>query len=276
MIKDVLVGLTPQAARDTALEYGVSVAELFEAHAAGVAFALEPVIPGSVIGVAPLDFVEAQANENEKRANEARERFNRAAARAGISFDSCTVRTSAAGAADRFGRMARRFDLSVVMQPDPDRDDAGGDMVVEAAVFQSGRPVIMVPYVQKGGMTLERVMVCWDGGRTAARAIGDAIPLLERAKSLEIVMVRDSERNSDTLPGADMGQHLARHGIQVELKTIVAANSVHETLLSFAADMSADFIVMGAYGHSRLREFILGGVTRGMLAAMTVPCLMSH
>lgn len=275
MLKDVLVDLSAAAKRDAAVDYGISLAETFEAHAAAVAFALEPVIPGTVLGTMPMDFIDAQRAANEQAAAGARGRFDRAAELAGISFESHIFSTNLAGAADRFGRMARRFDVSVLMQPDAD-DDSGTGLIVEAAIFQSGRPVIVVPYVHKGGMALERVMVCWDGGRAAARAIGDAIPFLERAKALEVVTVCDPGRQPDSLAGADMGQHLARHGINVEVKTLVTDTNVQETLLSFAADMSADFIVMGGYGHSRLREFILGGVTRNMLSSMTVPCLMSH
>jgi nucleotide-binding universal stress UspA family protein len=153
---------------------------------------------------------------------------------------------------------------------------AAEELIAEAALFQSGRPVIVVPYIHSGALTLERVMVCWDGGRASARAIGDAMPLLAKAKAVEVVMVMGEEGKQDTVPGADMGQHLARRGINVEVKRIVAEGKVQETLLSHAADIGADFVVMGGYGHSRLREFILGGVTRGMLASMTVPCLMSH
>ena len=103
------------------------------------------------------------------------------------------------------------------------------------------------------------------------------MPLLERAKSVDVTIVTDDKGKSDELPGADVAQHLARHGLTVDVKRIVAGDAdVASTLLSQAADTSADLIVMGAYGHSRLREFILGGATQGMLAAMTAPVLMSH
>jgi nucleotide-binding universal stress UspA family protein len=119
--------------------------------------------------------------------------------------------------------------------------------------------------------------VCWDGSRSAARATGDAMPLLTRAKTTEIVIVAGEAAKSDEIPGADIAHHLARHGAKVELKRIVATEGdIASTILSHAADVSADFLVMGGYGHSRLREFILGGVTRGILAAMTVPTLLSH
>jgi nucleotide-binding universal stress UspA family protein len=119
-------------------------------------------------------------------------------------------------------------------------------------------------------------MVCWDGSRSAARAVGDAMPFLVRAKVVEVVIVGGGVK-TDEIAGADIAQHLARHGAKVELKQIVAPDiDAANALLSHAADVSADLMVMGGYGHSRLREFVLGGVTRSILATMTVPTLMSH
>ena len=150
-------------------------------------------------------------------------------------------------------------------------------MIVEAALFESGRPVIVVPYIQKAPLKLDRVMVCWDGSRAATRAIGDAMPLLERAGRVEIVIVANERGKQDEIEGADMGQHLARHGLNVDLKRTVIGNiDVADVILSHAADANSDFIVMGGYGHSRLREFVLGGVTRSILRTMTAPVLMSH
>ena len=140
-----------------------------------------------------------------------------------------------------------------------------------------GRPVIFVPYIQKAGLKLDRIMVCWDGSRAATRAIADALPFLKKAKQVEIVMVSTKKPKDDEVAGADLGQHLARHGLTVDVKRITTTDTdVSSTILSYAADSSTDFIVMGGYGHSRLREFILGGVTRGLFASMTVPVLMSH
>jgi nucleotide-binding universal stress UspA family protein len=120
-------------------------------------------------------------------------------------------------------------------------------------------------------------MVCWDGSRNAARAVGDAMPLLARAKAVEVVIVASEAGKSDELPGADIAHHLARHGLKVELQRIVSPGlDVANTILSHAADAGTDFIVMGGYGHSRMRELVLGGATRGILTSMTVPTLMSH
>jgi len=150
-------------------------------------------------------------------------------------------------------------------------------LIVEGALFGSGRPVVVVPYILKAPLKLDRVMVCWDASRNAARAVADAMPFLARAKAVDIVIVASERPKSDAIPGAAIGQHLARHGLNVEVKRIVATGAdVASTILSHAADSAADFIVMGGYGHSRLREFIWGGATRGILGAMTVPVLMSH
>jgi nucleotide-binding universal stress UspA family protein len=278
MIKDVLVNLTIGAKHDAAADYGIAVAAALDAHACAVAFAWEPVIPATVMGgMVSVDIIEAQRTENERAAKAAAAAFDAAAKREGLSAETHVVGSTVAGAADTFGRMGRRFDLSVAAQADPDDTAPVEDMIIEAALFQSGRPVIVVPYIHRSGLKLDRVMVCWDGGRTAARAIGDAIPLLERAKAVDVVTVTGEKGKWDQVPGVDMGHHLARHGLKVDVKRITAIEGdVEDTLLSYAADIGADMVVMGGYGHSRLREFILGGVTRGMLKSMTVPCLMSH
>ena len=121
------------------------------------------------------------------------------------------------------------------------------------------------------------MLVCWDGSRPAARAVGDAAPFLARSRAIEVLIVASGREKSDEIPGADMGEHLARRGLQIEVKRIVSTDvDVPNLILSDAADTGADFVVMGGFGHSRLREFVLGGTTHGILAAMTVPTLMSH
>jgi nucleotide-binding universal stress UspA family protein len=120
------------------------------------------------------------------------------------------------------------------------------------------------------------VLLCWDGGRIAARAIGDAMPFLVRAKAVDLLIVAEERKNVE-VTGARMTEHLARHGVKAEVKRIAKGNlTVADAILDYAADKGADFMVMGGYGHSRLREFLLGGVTRRILGSMTVPVLMSH
>jgi nucleotide-binding universal stress UspA family protein len=275
MIKDIVVNLG-LGTKDPACDYAVGVAEAFGAHLLAVAVSYEPVIPGTVMGGVLPEVIDSQRAESNKMARTAIARFEQAAKRAGISMETRVLNTSVAGAADQIGRIARRFDLAVVGQPA--RKSSLPDQVVdEAVLFESGRPVIFVPYVQTGGVKLDRIMVCWDGSRAASRAVADAMPFLKKAKQVEIVIVSNKPAKDNEVPGADLGQHLARHGLKVDIKRITSPDTdVPSTILSHAADSSADMIVMGGYGHSRLREFVLGGVTRGLLESMTVPVLMSH
>ncbi len=275
MIKDIVVSLG-LGAKDPAGDFAISVAEAYKAHITGLAFLYEPIIPGAAMGVIPPEFIESQRVEADKRARAAVTRFEAAANRAGVSVDTLVQGASVSGAADRLAHIARRFDLVVVGQADAD-EGLPDDVLNEAALFESGRPVIFVPFIQRTGLKLDRVMVCWDGSRAATRAIADSLPLLKKAKLVEIVIVASKPGKGDEIAGADLGRHLARHGLKVEVKKITSSEiDVPSTILSYAADSSADMIVMGGYGHSRLRQFILGGMTRTILESMTVPVLMSH
>jgi nucleotide-binding universal stress UspA family protein len=275
MLKDVVVSLSGRAPRDFAAEYATSIAATFGAHIAGISFLYEPVIPDGTLGGIPVDLIELQREENSKAANDAISRFDAGVKKAGISAETRILDATFGGAATLFAQIARRFDLAVVGQAQRE-GGASDELIIEGALFESGRPLVVVPYIQKRGMTLDCVLACWDGSRTAARAIGDAMPLLERAKAVDIVIVAE-ERKSDEITGANMSEHLARHGVRASVKRIAKGDlAIEDVLLSYAADSGADFMVMGGYGHSRLREFILGGVTRGILASMTVPVLMSH
>jgi nucleotide-binding universal stress UspA family protein len=276
MIKDIVVNLSLSKAGGPAGEFAISVASALNAHLAGIAFLYDPIVPISGTGYIPAEVIDAQQVENEKLAKAAIDWFSEQTRRAGLSAEPVTVSASLAGAGDQFARIARRFDLAIVGQADP--DSAGSDdILAETTLFESGRPVIMVPYIQKGPLKLDNVMLCWDGSRAAARAIGDAMPLLTKAGRVEVVIVTNERGKDDEIEGADIAQHLARHGLKVEVHRIGAGGiDVADALLSHAADSGADFIVMGGYGHSRLREFILGGVTHSIFRSMTVPALMSH
>jgi nucleotide-binding universal stress UspA family protein len=149
--------------------------------------------------------------------------------------------------------------------------------LIEGALFDSGRPVLVIPYIQSAGLNLAHVTVCWDGSRSAARAVNDAMPFLARAQAIDVVTVTGEKHKPQPLQNVNIAKHLARHGLSVELRTIAGSNvDVANAILSDAADRATDLIVMGGYGHSRLREFILGGATRGILQSMTVPTFMSH
>jgi nucleotide-binding universal stress UspA family protein len=275
VLKDIVVNLSGRAERDFAADYAISVAKTFGAHVAGISFLYEPVIPDGSLGGVPVDLIELQREENSKLANTAADRFSAAAKAAGVSAETRIIDATLGGGANTFGQIARRFDLAVVPQAQREHG-ASEQLIVEAALFESGRPVVVVPYIQKEGLTLEHVLVCWDGGRVAARAIADAMPLLERAKTVEVLIVEE-QRKHDEVTGANMVDHLTRHGVTAQLKRTVKGDvTIEDAILDYAADSSADLLVMGGYGHSRLREFVLGGVTRSILGSMTLPVLMSH
>ena len=276
MIKDILANLSVTKEGGPAGDYAVSAAAALQAHLTGVAFIYDPVVPVSGTGYIPAEVIESQEADNETAAKAAIKKFLMATDRAGISADPLTISASLAGAGDKFARMARRFDLAIVGQAQPETSTLE-EIIGETTLFESGRPVILVPYIQKGAFKLDNVMVCWDGSRPAARAIGDAMPLLVKAGGVEIVIVTKERGKQDEIEGVDMGQHLARHGVKVEVHRIPGGDiDVADALLSHAADSGTDFIVMGGYGHSRFREFVLGGVTHSIFRSMTVPVLMSH
>jgi nucleotide-binding universal stress UspA family protein len=276
MTKDIVVNLSVITGGGPAGDYAVSVASALTAHLAGVAFVYDPIVPVSATGYIPAEVIERQQADNEAGAKAAVDRFAEATRRAALSAEPLTITASLAGAGEQFGRIARRFDLAVVGQAEPQTGTVE-NIIAETTLFESGRPMIVVPYIQKAPLKLDRVMVCWDGSRQAARAIGDAMPLLAKAGRVAVVIITNEPGKQDEIEGADMAQHLARHGLKVEVQRIPGGDvDVADALLSHAADSGADFMVMGGYGHSRLREFVLGGVTRSILRSMTVPTLMAH
>jgi nucleotide-binding universal stress UspA family protein len=275
MVKDVVVNLSGREPQDFAADYALSLAKTFGAQVTGIAFLFEPIIPDTMFGGIPPDLIEMQREENSRAAKTAVDRFTAAAKAAGVTAGTRTLDATFGGAAALFARLARRFDVAVVGQAQRETGPAE-ELMIEGTLFEAGRPMIVVPYIQKQGLKLDRVLACWDGGRTSARAIGDAMPFLERAGAVDLVTVTEHGKDDET-GNASMAEHLSRHGIAVEVRRLSKADiDVSDAILSYAADRATDFIVMGGYGHSRLREFILGGVTRGILQTMTVPVLMSH
>jgi nucleotide-binding universal stress UspA family protein len=277
MIKDIIVHLEHQAARDLARDFAITIAEIFDAHLAAIAFAYAPDFPGYVMLKFPPDIVTRLTAESEKDALAAIERFDAAARRSLISAEHRLLRPVGASAPAVLSTLARRFDLGVFMQSEPNGVD--NDDMIEASLFESGRPLMVVPYIQKDGLRLDHVVCCWDGSRAATRAINDGLPLLVKATTVDLLIVLNEK--TDTSPneirGAEMAKHLARHDVKVEIVRVQAADiDVTDAILSHVADVSGTLIVMGGYGHAKLREMILGGVTRGMLQSMTVPVFMSH
>jgi nucleotide-binding universal stress UspA family protein len=176
---------------------------------------------------------------------------------------------------------ARYADLAVLGQANPyeHRDGLGLDAVAVATVMGSGRPVLAVPFAGDFPTLGQRVLVAWNASREAARAVNDAMPLLREAAAVTVLAVnpRRGINGHGDVPAADIALHLARHGVHAEAAHTVANDIPDgEALLSYAADISADLIVSGAYGHSRARELVFGGVTRTLLTEMTAPVFLSH
>jgi nucleotide-binding universal stress UspA family protein len=176
---------------------------------------------------------------------------------------------------------ARYADLTVLGQANAYEHgaDLGHDAVVVATVMGSGRPILAVPFAGEFPTLGERVLVAWNASREAARAVNDALPLLREAAAVTVLAVnpRRGIGGHGDVPAADIALHLARHGVRAEAAHTVATDIPDgEALLSYAADIGADLIVCGAYGHSRARELVFGGVTRTLLAEMTAPVFLSH
>ncbi len=278
-LKDLIVQLDGSDAAMARLDAAVALARAFDAHLTGLCLVVEPYVP-AVVGVnLPPEILMQQRERAEAEADEL---LARAAARAesqGVTLERRRETVMVDRLADALARHARHADLSIVGQPDPEKAGVDDTLMVEAAFMASGRPALVIPYIGPRAMPPERVLIGWDGSREAARALNDALPLLTRAREVAIVVV-DPESLGDRvgeMPGADIAAHLARHAVPVTVKTVPSGGlDPGDVLLSTAADEGADLLVMGAYGHSRLRELILGGTTKHIIEHMTVPVLFSH
>jgi nucleotide-binding universal stress UspA family protein len=276
MIKDILVTLPTGDTPSIALDYAVTVASTFDAHLTGVAFVQDLASAGALFDGATAAVLDHYRREMEAAAEAATVRFEETRQREGLSAESMVLNAAAIGVPELLARTARSFDLTILPQADPE-GDGSEEVMIEAASLGSGRPILIVPYFQEGGFEFERVLVCWDGSHNAARAIADAMPFLTHAKQVEVITVAPDEKAGDSMAGTSIAHHLARHGATVETRNIVShGQDVSLRIRSHAAQQSADLIVMGGYGHSRLRESILGGATRDILESTVVPTLMSH
>jgi nucleotide-binding universal stress UspA family protein len=203
--------------------------------------------------------------------------FEEIAARRGLSAE---WRTASGYPSEITALHGRYVDLIVLGQPDPDDTTAALYRPrPEEVALAVGRPVLVIPYAGSWTQIGRRVLVGWDSSREATRAISDAMPLLAGAEAVTILAVDPAHgpAGHGEVPGADIALHLARHGVKATIEATVSAGiGAGNALLSRASDLEADLLVMGAYGHSRVRELLLGGVTRTILDSMTLPVLMAH
>jgi nucleotide-binding universal stress UspA family protein len=280
--KDLLVVLDSDPQSCARLLLAIGLAERFDAHLVGL------YVPGDAMPPGRLDYfnsgaplfgslyrdVEAKIREETDRA---RSLFDDIISRKSLSYE---WRGETGFPTDVTARHARYADLVILGQIDPEDGQAAFSRArPEDVALLTGGPILVVPYAGTFAEMGRRVLVGWDGSRESKRAINDAMPLLAAASSVTVISVdpKQAEDGHGEISGADIALHLARHGVTARVESTVSAGiGVGNTLLSRASDLQVDLLVMGAYGHSRMREVLLGGATRTVLASTTLPVLMAH
>ncbi|MBE0613123.1 MAG: universal stress protein [Burkholderiales bacterium] len=231
--------------------------------------------PGYVMAEMGAAILDSQKHTVAAAMARAENEFTEKASAAG--FDKIEWRRAIEDPVEAMTLHARYADLVVIGQTDMTDEAGNGTDFPERLVMAAGRPALILPSAGLFPSIGTRILVAWDASREATRAVTDAIPMLRLAKSVHVMAVSPKNGEHGKVPGADIGLFLVRHGVRVEIKTDRGAEiDVGNELLSRAADLDADLIVMGCYGHSRLKEWILGGATRTILESMTAPILMSH
>jgi nucleotide-binding universal stress UspA family protein len=271
--KDLLVHVDSSSHCAARVALAATLARRFGAHLTGLhvmpTLAISPFIADQ-FPTALLD--KAQAKIAQLR-DDARAAFAAASRPLGSAAEWCETRGDTVDAVKLAARCA---DFAILGQPDPGENGADGADLAQQVVMGSGRPALLVPYAGSFANVGRRVLVAWNGGAQAARAVNDALPFLQSAERVVVVTVNPARGGRAN--GDDIARHLARHGVTAQISDIATERdgNAGDVLLSRATDESADLIVMGAYGHSRLRELVLGGVSRALLGHMTVPVLMAH
>ncbi|MBY8604721.1 universal stress protein [Burkholderia arboris] len=276
--KSMVVHLDTSARAHSRLEFALSLARRFGAHLTGLFAVYTPEPHSFYVMAGSADYFRAHREQRDERLAALERLFHAETARAKVPATWIRADERANVAVPRAARLA---DLVIAGQSDPnDPETYIDDQFPENLVLSAGRPVLFWPYTGEFPSIGERVFVAWDGSREAARAAHDALPFLEHAKRTTVVAVvdGDSEAATTRIPAADAALMLARHAHDVNVLDIDTGtgSSVGDTLLSRAYETGSDLLVMGAYGHPRWRELIMGGATRTVLASMTLPVLMSH
>ncbi len=272
--KDVLVCVEDLPSDEATLEVAVGLARSFGAHLVGLHVRLLAELPPFIMAEYGGQITLLQDRLAVEASDRAKARFDAALAAGGISGE---WRDVTGNPLREVPLHARHADLTVIAQRNP--EEWSEDGLVDQLLLDAGRPVLVVPYVGRYPSVGRRALVAWNAGREAARAVADALPLLQRADHTLVVALnpRAVSGSHGDVPGADIAAHLARHGVVARAESLQAEDvPPGDMLLSRAADEDADLLVMGAYGHSRMRELVLGGVTRHVLDHMTLPVLLSH
>jgi len=267
--KDILVCADANKVAASSLDVACKLANKFDAHVVALHVLPFPVIPADAIGAVPAELIDWQRDYARKQSDAAKREVDLAAQRNGCRIEWRSVEGDIAETALLHSRYA---DLIVLGQTGAEVSTG----LAESVLMGSGRPVLMVPHEGSFPSVGERVLIAWNRSREATRAVHDALPLLTSAKQVTVMEVDSSHRDGH-IPGADVVRHLTRHGARAEASSTTANGiDVGNAILSRAADLGIDCLVMGGYGHSRLGELVFGGVTRTIMDTMTVPTLMSH
>lgn len=273
-LKNILVHVTESEQARARVEAALQLAMKHDAHLTGLGVYSNHYIPSYAAAEVNSAVLKEIAKREETRLAASQEIFDKAVEQAGWT-ERCDWLSERGRVVDSVALHARYADLTLIGQHTPPGSAFGEDSFADELVLESGRPVMVIPQIGVGRPIGEHIVVAWNASREAARAVGDSMPLLESSRQVDVMSVRPKDMGD--LPGADIALHLARHGIKAQAKRSVANDiDTGDVLLNYVADSGADLVVMGAYGHSRLRELILGGVTRHILDHMTVPVMLSH
>lgn len=279
--KDVLVALTtyPEPTPISAVDDSVDLTAVLGAKISAIACEVKIRAPGSPLGNYLLDIPAMVAAEIKKSATNAQQllaAFQDAAEKRGVFQERISEHCLTSEVPNVFIEYARLRDLTIVPVPEGDYID---QWYAESVIFGSGRPTVILPHTRKRteSFALNTVIVAWDFSRPATRAVADAMPILEKAKRVCVLTVTNEKTIDTRRSGAELAKHLARHGVDVVLDEVDAkGRSIGDVFEAHLTYRNANLLVMGAYGHSRIREFILGGATKRMLTRPPVPILLSH
>lgn len=278
MFRNFLVHIPTERSIQPAVDGSVSLAKTFRARLDAVAIGYESSSIPFVVdgGAAVASIYEVEHQRAFERANAALSIFEAAAQKAGIAFHCQAVCGALPDTSAIIGAIAQLHDLTIVSQPDLTHITYDNEIPQEL-LFRCGGPILYMPRTFEGNFVASRIGICWDGSQIAARTVHDAWPFLTRASMTKIIAVNEPAESPVIPSSAQLAERLANDGISTKIVALSADRSeIQASILSIAADEDLDLLVMGAYGHSRLRERLIGGVTRDMLTCMTVPVLMSH
>ncbi len=281
-IKTILVYLDTEEHAADLIGIAASIAEATTAHLVALHVVSDVFVSATMSLEAMGEMIEAERQAYAAKAARIEVRYRQAVAGLRIPNEWRAVQAHLETAADVVMRHGRTADLIVLGQSEHELDVFGTD-VSEEVMLGAGRPVLLVPLKGRNGPIGKRILIAWKDSREAARAVFDALPFLEQSDMVYILSVKPERRRSTgtpsplTIPAADIAASLAHHDVRCEIVEVVGPEvTVADEILSQVKEHRCDMVVMGGYGHSRMRELFFGGTTQSMFDSLTVPVLMSH